>query len=155
MMIKIYFRRTGFMKKYLLYASIAVIAIMVVVLVKTWMKEGDVKLEKIKEIEMDKTFNGDYWHMVDENRIEYLKLYNLSQDDFDLTSYNIVISEGREIIKMRYKREKTFPFRLTKYTKTVLGSELHSNKIFIYKVDKKNKVYLDERGLNIDIKIEK
>jgi|GEM_PF-5467616 len=143
------------MKKYLLYASIAVIAIMVVVLVKTWMKEGDVKLEKIKEIEMDKTFNGDYWHMVDENRIEYLKLYNLSQDDFDLTSYNIVISEGREIIKMRYKREKTFPFRLTKYTKTVLGSELHSNKIFIYKVDKKNKVYLDERGLNIDIKIEK
>ncbi|ABN51250.1 MAG TPA: hypothetical protein DEF39_05070 [Hungateiclostridium thermocellum] len=42
---------------------------------------------------------------------------------------------------MKYKREKTFHFRLTKYAKSVLGSELYSNKIFIHKIDKENKVY--------------
>lgn len=142
------------MKKKLLIISIGVIVIMAI-LVKLWAGGAYVKLEKIKDIQMDKTFKGDYWHMIDENRIDYFKLYNLNPLDFDLASYNIVISEGREILEMKYKRERTFPFRQTKYTKTVLGNELYQNKIFIYKVDKKDKVYLDERGLNMDIQIKK
>lgn len=142
------------MKKKLLIISIGVIVIMAI-LIKLWTEGSYVKLEKIKEVQVDKTFKGDYWHMVDENRKDYLKLYNLNPLDFDLTSYNIVISEGREILKMKYKRERTFPFKQTKYIKTVLGNELFKNKIFIYKIDKEDKVYIDERGLNMDIKIEK
>jgi hypothetical protein len=142
------------MKKKLLIVSIGVIVIMAI-LAKLWTGGSYVKLEKIRDIEMDITFKGDYWHMVDENRIDYLKFYNLNSLDFDLASYNIVISEGREIIEMKYKREKTFPFKQTKFTKTVLGAELYQNKIFIYRVDKKDKVYLDERGSNMDIQIRK
>lgn len=142
------------MTKRLIVICIGAIATMTV-LIKFWDSSAEVKLEKIKEIQMEKTFSGDYWHMVDENRVDYLKLYNINPQDFDLTAYNIVISEGREIKEMKYKRDKIFPFKQTKYTKTVLDKELHQNKIFIYKVDKKNKVYLDERGLNMDITIEK
>lgn len=141
------------MKKIILSASLVMIAITLVLSI--WWKGTYVKLEKIGEIKIEKDFSGDYWHMVDENRIDYLKFYNLSPLDSDLASYNIVISEGREILEMRYKREKTFPFRQTNYTKTVLGNVLHKNKIFIYKVDKNDKVYIDERGLNMDIKIKK
>lgn len=144
-----------FMKKRLIIVCIGVGIVIMLVLVKLWNSSLSVKLIKTGELQVEKTFKGDYWHMVDENRIDYLKLYNINPLDFDLTAYNIVISEGREIVEMKYKREKTFPFRKTKYTKTVLGSEFYQNKIFIYKVDKKDKVYLDERGLNIDIYIAK
>ena len=142
------------MKKKLLMIIFGVIAIMAI-LTKLWVGTTYVKLEKIKEYQVNMTLEGDYWHMIDENRIEYLERFNLSPLDFDLTSYNIVISEGREILEMKYKRERTFPFKHTRYTKTVLSNELHQNTIFIYKLDKKDRVYLDERGLNMDIKIKK
>lgn len=142
------------MKKKLLIISIGVIVILAIS-IKLWAGTSYVNLVKIKEMQVNKTIEGDYWHMVDENRIGYLKLYNLNPLDFDLTSCNIVISEGREILEMKYKRERIFPFKKTKFTKTLLSNELYQNTIFIYKVDKKDKVYLDERGLNMDIKIKK
>ena len=142
------------MKKKLLIISIGLFAIMTI-LIKLWVGTSYVKLEKVKELKVDRTLEGDYWHMVDENRIEYLVRFNLSSLDFDLTSYNIVISEGREILEMKYKRERAFPFKHTRYTKTVLSNELHQNTIFIYKLDKNDRVYLDERGLNMDIRINK
>lgn len=116
---------------------------------------SDIQLFKIHEIDIQKPVKGDYWHMVDESRLDYLKLYDIDPLDYDFNEYNIVISEGREILEMEYKREKSFPFRKTKYTKTILKRDFFPNKVFIYKIDKKTKVYLDERGLSMDIAVEK
>jgi len=114
-----------------------------------------VKMTKISEIEVEKQLKGDYWHMVDENRIEYLSIFNIDQNTLNLKDYNIVIAEGREIKRMQYKREKSFPFRTTFFTKTVMGKDLYPNKLFIYKIDKNSKVQLDEKGNNMDIIIQK
>ena len=113
-----------------------------------------VKMTKLSEIEVDKQLKGDYWHMVDEKRIEYLKIFNIDQNTFSLKDYNIIIAEGREIKQMYYKREKSFPFRKTYFTMTVMGKNLYPNRLFIYKIDKDTKVQLDEKGYNIDINIQ-
>ena len=64
-------------KKKLLIISIGVIAIMAI-LTKLWVGTSSVKLEIVKEIQVDRSLEGKYWHMVDENRIEYLERFNLS-----------------------------------------------------------------------------
>lgn len=130
--------------------------VIVIMVVLSILKDSSlyVRLEKIDEVQVEKVLDGNYWHMVDENRIDYLQLFNLNTLNYDLTAYNIVISDGREIVKMKYKRERAFPFKVTNYTKTVLGKEFHPNTLFIYKIDKNDKVYLDEQGLTMDIIIQ-
>lgn len=137
-------------KKYIILAF-GVIALIMTIL--NYGIDNSIHLEKIKEVETDQIFKGDYWHMVDENRTEYLAFYNISPQEFNLNDYNIIISEGREIKEMTYKRERAFPFKQTKYANTILKNELYPNKVFIYKISKTIKVYLDERGNNLDIKI--
>jgi hypothetical protein len=143
-------------KVFIFYAIIVILFLIIGITYLILKYSSKVRLKFIKEVKLAAEFKGDYWCMVDENRLKYLENYGIKPEEFEFDKYNIVISEGRKIKEMRYKREKYFPFRKTKFARTILEKELYPNSIFIYQLEKGTKVYLNEKSnYKMEIEIEK
>lgn len=113
---------------------------------------NNVQLIKVSEKELERNLGEDrYWMLLSENSKKELEYYNINSDIVDFSKYNIIISFAREIKTMKYIR--TFPFQKDNRVVTTVSKDVSPNKLFIYKIDKNKKVYLDQKALNLDKQI--
>lgn len=104
-----------------------------------------INIEKVGEVYSEKSLTGGYWFLV-HNKDDYKFIENnITIPDIDYKSNNLIISNGREIVKIEYKRKNTFPYKKSHFVNVTFGKELHSHTWFIYKIHKID-IYYDERS---------
>ena len=100
-----------------------------------------VKLEKIYDTEGDEAVKIAGWDVITEHNKRRLYVVNkINPSDFDFSSYNLVVSRGREIKEMKHRRSSIFPFGYTQYVRTVYSKEWQPNKTYIYKLSKNENI---------------
>lgn len=136
------------MKKYILFFLIIIVTFYCL------FNEKKIKLKYYETIECD--FYGDtevkpWWWVISHENSNCNSIYppdfdysciNLSDVDFD--KYNVVLSQGREINKLVYIKSDIFPFLpLNNAGRAYLSKNYYNNQVFIYLIDKNNKVKFD------------
>jgi len=97
---------------------------------------------------------GDWWYFVSEPTDEILEQIGISDDGFDFSDYNFIVSNGREIKELYFVRSDNFLFGKTHFAEAVFRKELHSHTWFVYKINK-IEVYADQKYINGNNRIEK
>lgn len=97
---------------------------------------------------------GDYWVVV--NNKDQLKGVDIDASELSFDGSSYIITFGRELKELKYKRLTYFPFTKTKYGIAYLGKEYHLNKMFVYRIPKNAEIFYDHRMMEKDnVRIEK
>jgi hypothetical protein len=110
----------------------------------------DIKIENLCEVKSENPLTGGWWFTVSENDDPRLTEYGIILPEVDFNSYNLIISDGREIKDIKFIRDKSFPFKKTHFVDVLFGKQLHPYTWFIYKLNKIS-IYHDERSGEVRI----
>ncbi|HOJ78288.1 MAG TPA: hypothetical protein PLZ08_11370 [Bacillota bacterium] len=131
---------------------ISLILLTILLLQAILARMNTVPLIKVAEIEAEHSFGETkYWMLLKENDIKEFEYYNIDRNIVDFSKYNIIVSFTREIRTMRY--ERTFPVEKNDRVITVVSKDVNPNKLFIYRIDKDQNVYLDLKSFTFDRQI--
>ena len=113
-----------------------------------------IKITFVKPAETATSNYGDYWVVI--NNENQIKSSDIDISDFSFNDSSYIITFGRELKELRYKRLTHFPFTKTRYGIAYLAKEYHSNKMFIYRLPKNIKIFYDFKAMEKDnVQIEK
>ncbi len=107
-----------------------------------------IKITKVKVLNTEHSNKGDYWVII--NNMNEMKGPGINTDDFTFDDGSYIITYGRELKELRYKRFKQFPYTKSRYGIAFLGKEYYSNKMFIYKLPKDIKIHYDYKMMEKD-----
>ena len=106
----------------------------------------NVKLLDEQEIHTGRTTHGMFWDIIqdDDLRIRYGIRYNIKLPENDFSKYNLLVSDGRRLLKLRYKLISKYQWRYH----FLMGEEVFDNRqyphsMFVYRI---KKIYLHQYG---------
>lgn len=134
------------MKKVTLIIVVILLAIIGMVIIVLSIKDKDVHLTYLSCEKASSYYKGDTWLMIREKDEKEIQRYGIDTNKYNLKEYNLVVSFGRQINSMKYKRSSEFPYLMTNYVRTVLSQEEKVGDVFIYKLPKTEEVFYDERS---------
>lgn len=111
----------------------------------------NVKITYYTDIRSEHNFDNYPWWEVIRNEKElqehnkYLKLNLKNLSDVDFNNNAIVISNGRKINKIVYRKQSVFfPFIIYNYSGIAyLQKDFHLNTVFVYLIDANKKLFVD------------
>lgn len=131
-------------KNILILISIVFTMIFIGLGYRIFAKDNEIVITKIAEVNSNSKLEGGWWFQVCDSKNKYLSQYGISIPKTDFNKNYLIISNGREIIKMKRIKKGTFPFKETHFAEAIFGKELHSDTWFIYSMPS-YRIFADER----------
>jgi hypothetical protein len=149
------------MNNYPLIKLMFCLLIIIIIIVGYYFIPVNVKLTKIAEAATEKKFDKARWNLVTKESSPaiaqiYLNNYNVILPDINYDENNLIISVGREIVSLKYRRFSRFqmPYSSKPYVGVVVFSkEMNPQTIYFYEI-KRVKVIYDDIGWP-EVEIEK
>lgn len=142
------------MKQKLLRIVLFVFICVFIVILYTYYIITPIKLSYVNSFDTSAENYGDYWVVV--NNKDQLKGVDIDASELSFDGSSYIITFGRELKELKYKRLTYFPFTKTKYGIAYLGKEYHLNKMFVYRIPKNAEIFYDHRMMEKDnVRIEK
>ncbi|WCN36800.1 hypothetical protein [Aneurinibacillus uraniidurans] len=94
----------------------------------------EINLHEILRLQSNETYEG-YWIKVDENNISVLNKYSISCPQTDFPKENLILSFGREMKSLSYKRGEKLVYNDFKGF-VVYKKKLTPHTIYLYKITK-------------------
>jgi hypothetical protein len=129
-------------KTILIFTSIGILFIIQYLYISQY-KIEPIKLSKVSQVTADTKLTGTWWFMVKDKDDAKIAEYGIKLPKVEFDKNNLIISGGREIKKIEYKSQLSFPFFKSHFAKVTLSRQAHPYTWFIYKIHKID-VYHDE-----------
>jgi len=98
-----------------------------------------VKLMEEQEVFTSRTTRGLFWQVIwsEEDRIWFCDRYEVELPNIDFTKHNILVSDGRRIVKLSYRIiSKTRTYHHSLIGEEVFNSQHYPHSMFVYRVKK-------------------